>query len=101
MIFDRTPVRFRRDLLYKLLFCVVSVIISGSTLAGDCNDARSYMARPVVVDTRQDCGSARTGLGALSTFIEVKGMEGLGILLTYIKVKKIEDLNILLFYEKK
>ena len=32
MIFDRTLVRFRRDLLYRLQSCVVSVIMSGFTL---------------------------------------------------------------------
>ena len=53
------------------------------------------MARPVVVDTRQDSGSARTGLGALSTCLEVKGMEGLSILSTYIKIKGMKGLNMI------
>ena len=35
MIFDRTLVRFRKDLLYKSLFYIISIIISGSTLADD------------------------------------------------------------------
>ena len=35
MIFDRTLVRFRKDLLYKLQSYVVNMIISGSTLIGN------------------------------------------------------------------
>ena len=35
MTFDRTPVRFRRDSLYRSLSYAVNMIISGSTLAGD------------------------------------------------------------------
>ena len=32
MIFDRTPVRFRKDLLYKSQFYVVNITMSGSIL---------------------------------------------------------------------
>ena len=35
MTFDKTPVRFRRDLPHRSLSYVVSMTMSGSTLAGD------------------------------------------------------------------
>ena len=35
MIFDKILVRFSKDLLYKSLFYVVNIIISGSTLVSD------------------------------------------------------------------
>ena len=35
MIFDKTLVRFRKDLLYKSLFYIVNIIISGFILVSD------------------------------------------------------------------
>ena len=35
MIFDRILIRFRKDLLYKSLFYIINIIISGFILAGD------------------------------------------------------------------
>ena len=35
MIFDRILIRFRRNLLYKSLFYIINVIISGSILIND------------------------------------------------------------------
>ena len=35
MIFDRILIRFRKDLLYRSLFYIVNMIISGFTLADD------------------------------------------------------------------
>ena len=35
MIFDRTLVRFGKNLLYKSLFYIINIIISGSTLISD------------------------------------------------------------------
>ena len=35
MIFDKTLIRFRRDLLYRSLFYIINIIISGFTLISD------------------------------------------------------------------
>ena len=35
MIFDRILIRFRRDLLYRSLFCVIKMIMSGFILISD------------------------------------------------------------------
>ena len=35
MIFDKTFIRFRKDLLYKSLFYIINMIISGLILADD------------------------------------------------------------------